>query len=66
MRRREAMAQLRYHWGDVYTFALVGGQYRATARFGKGDVLDADDPDELLRQIRRHYGPELLRERCSI
>jgi hypothetical protein len=65
MRRSEALAQLRYHWGDVYTFALVGGRYTATAKFGKGDVLDADDGDELLRQVRRHYGRDMLQERCS-
>jgi hypothetical protein len=58
VRRREAIAQLRYHWGDVYRFALVDGRYTATARFGQRDVVSADDPDELLTRIRRHYpGP---------
>jgi hypothetical protein len=64
--RREALAHLRFHWGQEYKFRLAGGTYTATARFGKADVLEADDPEELLARVRRHYSrgnrPE---ERCS-
>jgi hypothetical protein len=64
VRQQEAMAQLRYHWGDVYAFAVVHGRYTATAKYGDRDVLAADDASELLAKIRRHYrkSPE---ERCS-
>jgi hypothetical protein len=65
MTQREAMTQLRYDWGDAYSLAIVGGRYTATAKFGKRDVMVADDPTELLRQIRQHYGRDLLQERCS-
>lgn len=65
MRQREVMAQLRRHWGDVYRFSVVDGRYTATAKFGRRDVLDANDPEELLGKIRRHYRPGLLEERCS-
>jgi hypothetical protein len=65
MRRQEAMAQMRYHWGDVYRFAVTDGRYTATAKFGQRDVLAADNPDELLASVRRHYRPDLLEERCS-
>ncbi len=58
MRRREALAQLRFHWDDAYRIALRDGTYTATAKFGKCDVLTSDDPDDLLRMIRQHYpGP---------
>ncbi len=65
MRQREAIAQLRYHWGDVYTFTVADGRYIATARFGQRDVLYGAGPDELLGKIRRHYRQDLLEERCS-
>jgi hypothetical protein len=58
VRPKEALALLNFHWDDAYHFALVDGTYTATAKFGKCDVLSSDDPDELLRQIRRNYpGP---------
>jgi hypothetical protein len=64
VRRREALTVMRFHWGDVYRFAVVAGRYMATARFGTREVLAADDPEELLAKIRRHYpGPS---ERCSV
>ncbi len=65
MKRQEALAQLRYHWGDVYRFAVADGRYIATAMFGQRDVLSAADPDELLAKIRQHYRRDLLEERCS-
>lgn len=65
MRRQEVMAQLRFHWGDCYAFAAASGRYAATAKFGKRDVLTADDPEELLGKIRRHYRRKPLEERCS-
>jgi hypothetical protein len=65
MTAREAIAQLRYHWGDRYSFSVTHGRYLATAKFGQREVLEADDPDELLRKIRRHYRSDGLQERCS-
>jgi hypothetical protein len=65
MRLREVMAELRYHWGDVYEFAVVGDRYTATAKFGSRDQLSADRPEELGAMVRRHYRPDLLQERCS-
>jgi hypothetical protein len=58
------MAELRYHWGDVYEFAIVNGHYAATAKFGSREHLSADEPEELRAIIRRHY-PERLQDRCS-
>lgn len=65
MRQQEAMAYLKFHWGDVYEFAIVSGRFIATARFGARDALSSDDPESLLRQIRRHYRRGHLVERCS-
>ncbi len=65
MRRQEVMAQLRYHWGDVYQFTIADGRYRAAARFGQREMLDAEDPRELLGKVRRHYRRDLPQERCS-
>lgn len=65
MTRQEALAQMRYHWGDSYRFAVVDGRYTATAKFGQRDVLAANSPDALLAKIRQHYRPDLLEERCS-
>jgi hypothetical protein len=59
------MAQLRSDWGDVYLFAHAGGRYTATARFGQREVLSAEDPEELLARIRRHYRRDPPEERCS-
>jgi hypothetical protein len=59
------MAQLRYHWGDVYKFAVAGDRYTATAKFGSRDQLVADDPEDLRAMIRRHYRPERLQDGCS-
>lgn len=66
MNRREALAHLRYHWGQEYTFRLADGIYTATARYGspQRDTLAADTPEDLLTQIRRHYRPHLV-ERSS-
>ena len=64
MRRQEAMAQMRFHWGDVYRFAVAAGRYTATAKFGTYEVLAADEPEQLLDKIRQHYpGPS---ERSSV
>lgn len=65
MTTRELMTNLRYHWGDVYAFSVSEGRYAATAKFGQGDVLTGDDPEELLAKIRRHYHRDPLEERSS-
>lgn len=49
------LAYLRFHWGQSYTFAARNGKYKARAKFGTHDVLEADSPDELLGMIHRHY-----------
>jgi hypothetical protein len=59
------MAQLNFHWGDAYAFAIVNGRYTATARFGQRDVLSASDPDNLLVKVRRHYRRDPPEERSS-
>jgi hypothetical protein len=55
MTTRELLASIRYHWSDVYQITVANGQYTATAKYGERDVLAADDPEELLAKIRRHY-----------
>jgi hypothetical protein len=55
MTTRELVASIRYHWSDVYEITMANGRYTATARFGEREVLAADDPEELLAKIRRHY-----------
>jgi hypothetical protein len=52
---REVLASIRYHWSDAYQITAVNGHYTATARYGDRDVLTADEPEELLAKIRRHY-----------
>jgi hypothetical protein len=64
VRVREVMAQLRWHWGDVYDFAVVEDKYTATAKFGSRDQLSADDPEDLRALVRRHYRRP-LEERSS-
>ena len=65
MTTKELMASLRYHWGDAYELAVADGHYTATAKFGQRDVLSADDAEELLVKIRRHYRRDSLEERSS-
>jgi hypothetical protein len=65
VRAQEELAQLRYHWGDVYVFGVANGCYTATAKFGQLDMLEARDLAELLRKVRRHYRSDMLHERCS-
>jgi hypothetical protein len=65
MTSRELLASLRFHWGDKYEFKVTAGRYTAAARFGQREVLTAEDPEQLLTKVRRHYRPELLDERCS-
>jgi hypothetical protein len=60
VRERELLADARYHWGDVYAFAITNGRYTATARYGERDVLAADNPEELLAKVRRHYRPPVV------
>jgi hypothetical protein len=64
MTSRQAMARLRFHWGP-YGFIVKGGTYTAVAKFGSHDILIAEDPEDLLAQIRRHYGSDTTVERCS-
>jgi hypothetical protein len=65
MSPHEALAHLRFHWDDAYHFAFRNGSYSATAKFGRCEVLSADDPEELLRKIRRHYRRHRLVEKSS-
>ena len=56
MTTTDLMAELRLQWGDIYNFVAAShGPYTAMARFGQHDVLEAADPEELLRKIRGHY-----------
>lgn len=65
MTSRQAMARLRFHWGGAYGFTVKGGAYTAVAKFGSHDILIAEDPEDLLAQIRRHYGSDTTVQRCS-
>jgi hypothetical protein len=65
MTSRELLASLRFHWGDTYDFHKAAGRYSATAKFGKGEILTAEDPEAHLTKVRRHYRPDPLDERCS-
>jgi hypothetical protein len=49
------LERLRHCWGDVYSISTAGGKCTATARFGAGDVLTADTPEDLQVLVRRHY-----------
>jgi hypothetical protein len=62
---RQALAHLRFHWDDAYNFAFSNGSYTATAKFGNCEMLSAEDPEELLRKIRRHYRRDRLVEKSS-
>jgi hypothetical protein len=48
---------MRYHWGQEYRFAYHDGQYTATSRNGDHATLTAEEPTDLLVQVRRHYKP---------
>jgi hypothetical protein len=62
---RELLAEMRFHWGDVYVFAACEEGFKATGKFGEREVLTAPDLQELLTKVRRHY-PGLVAERMSI
>jgi hypothetical protein len=62
--RSEALAYMRYHWGQEYRFAYQDGHYTATSRNGDHATLTAEEPTDLLVQVRRHYKPP-LRDRAS-
>jgi len=57
----EDFAYLRHHWGSVYVIVRpgqAGDTWKAIAKFGNGDELNAWTADGLLNLIRHHYGPE--------
>lgn len=58
------MAWLRYHWDEVYTFAITNGTYTGRASFGNHYLLEDDSPEELLIKVRRHY-PGTRADLCS-
>jgi hypothetical protein len=64
--RREQLASMKFHWQDAYDLRLTAGQYTATAKFGTHETLAADDPEQLLVMIRRHYRRDPPEERYSI
>jgi hypothetical protein len=65
MTTSQLLADLRYHWGDVYDFARARPEgFTATARFGEHEVLRAGDLHELQAKVRRHY-PGSAVERMS-
>jgi hypothetical protein len=52
---------IRHHWGSVYVIVRPGrfdDVWRATAKFGNHDELEAWSAEGLLDLIRHHYGPE--------
>lgn len=57
----EDFAYLRHHWGSVYVIVRPSRDddtWKAIAKFGHGDELNAWSAEGLLGLIRRHYGPE--------
>jgi hypothetical protein len=57
----EDFAYLRHHWGSVYLIikpSQVDDTWKAIAKFGNGDELNALSVEGLLGLIRRHYGPQ--------
>jgi len=53
-------AYLRHHWGSVYVIirpSQADDTWKAIARFGNHDELNAWSAEGLLNLIRRHYGP---------
>jgi hypothetical protein len=65
VKQREALAQMRFHWDDAYDFAFSNGSYNATAKFGQCEVLSSEDPEDLLRKIRRRYRRDRPIEKSS-
>jgi hypothetical protein len=57
----EDFKYLRHNWGSVYTIikpSQVDDTWKAVAKFGNCDELNAWSADGLLKLIRHHYGPE--------
>ena len=57
----EDFSYLRHHWGSVYVIVRPSQDddtWKAIAKFGNGDELNAWTAEGLLGLIRRHYGPE--------
>jgi hypothetical protein len=52
---------IRHHWGSVYVIVRPSQDddtWKAIAKFGNGDELNAWSAEGLLGLIRKHYGPE--------
>jgi hypothetical protein len=56
--RHQQLVFLNTHWGRKYSFripAQPGGQWTATARFGRREQLQAETAGVLLERVRHHY-----------
>ncbi|GEM_PF-3792514 len=56
----EDFKYLKHNWGSAYTIirpSQVDDTWKAVARFGNHDELNAWSAEGLLGLIRRHYGP---------
>jgi hypothetical protein len=54
----QQLIHLNTHWGRQYVFTAPEsppGPWKATAKFGDGDKLEAGTAQELLGKIRGHY-----------
>ncbi len=54
----EDLNYIRHSWGSVYRINAPfthGRHWQAVALWGNHDVLTADNAEELLGKIRRHY-----------
>ncbi len=57
----EDFKYLKHNWGSVYTIirpSQPDDTWKAVAKFGNRDELNAWTADTLLGLIRRHYGPD--------
>lgn len=51
----DALAMLRWHWGDAYDISVDGDQWQAERKDGEGGTITAPGPDELRMLIMADY-----------
>jgi hypothetical protein len=51
----DALAALRWHWGEAYAITAEGGLWRAMRRDGLGGWIEAGSPDGLGAAISADY-----------
>ena len=62
-RRKAAVRELDFHWGEAYVIFSGDGVYSAT-RLDDRRVLTAGSPDELREKIRKDYDARPVPREC--